>query len=875
MTAQNANSVTSKEQREELESRIKDLEEEVSLTITRVKGLETEISTTQAAAETETEAAAREKEKLENADAKYREVLKQVNEIENKLDVQRTDHLQHTGAVERLSEIGRQYEVDLERFSDRVRGLENEKKRAEETLELRQEESKEVKELLDSEQEKLEKSRKEKQEISKSVDRARELVNEKERVLTEAEQVHSRNKHRLETLHELEETGAIYEPSVQKLMSASASIDAEIKGTLADKINTASKDDQTVEALFGSYLQSVIVGTRADALKVLAYVDENSLGRIPVLVEESNGAVAKPNPRIVNLLGIENGFADVLAEAFPQEMNAVIADDLNELKGNEPIAVSRKGEVVFSGRLFVGGARKSGAKNKSLLAFKREMRELSKSAVTSEKALESANTALEESKTVLSKNEEALVDIQSYIVQLEREVLSREIQSTSLIQEIERSERHKKVVIEELKQLTDDTKTVETKKKETAENIANAEEARKESGNAIDKITVELAEMRKLLDAENIAYNQMRTTAEVAAERMRAAVSALNRVNAEKTELESRQTKLAEEIENSRKRIGELEDQSIKISEKLLKAQQEIESESDELAAAIAHLKLARENSDKLSDELAETNTKAGEARDNRAALEVKGAELKTRLQNVKENCHHDLSIEIDDLVERTEIEEEFVFEEARERVEYLRNRLDNFGAINMLAVEELADTEERLEFLTSQQQDVIDSIDSAEAALREIKKRSRERFRRAFEAINENFRAFFQELFGGGTGNMVLLESEDILDAGIEISSQPPGKKLQNMLLLSGGEKAMTAIALVLAIFKYRPSPFCLLDEVDAPLDDANVGRFVDRIDSMSENTQFIVITHNKRTMEAARALYGVTMQEPGVSKIVSVRFD
>ena len=121
----------------------------------------------------------------------------------------------------------------------------------------------------------------------------------------------------------------------------------------------------------------------------------------------------------------------------------------------------------------------------------------------------------------------------------------------------------------------------------------------------------------------------------------------------------------------------------------------------------------------------------------------------------------------------------------------------------------------------------------------------------------------------------MVLLESEDILDAGIEISSQPPGKKLQNMLLLSGGEKAMTAIALVLAIFKYRPSPFCLLDEVDAPLDDANVGRFVDRIDSMSENTQFIVITHNKRTMEAARALYGVTMQEPGVSKIVSVRFD
>lgn len=192
-----------------------------------------------------------------------------------------------------------------------------------------------------------------------------------------------------------------------------------------------------------------------------------------------------------------------------------------------------------------------------------------------------------------------------------------------------------------------------------------------------------------------------------------------------------------------------------------------------------------------------------------------------------------------------------------------------------MLAVEELAETEERLEFLSSQRQDVIDSIASAEEALFEIKRRSRERFKNAFESINENFTKFFLELFGGGKGEMTLLESEDVLEAGIEIVAQPPGKRLQNMLLLSGGEKAMTAIALVLAIFKYRPSPFCLLDEVDAPLDDANVGRFVDRVASMSENTQFIVITHNKRTMEAAKALYGVTMQEAGVSKVVSVRFE
>jgi chromosome segregation protein len=192
-----------------------------------------------------------------------------------------------------------------------------------------------------------------------------------------------------------------------------------------------------------------------------------------------------------------------------------------------------------------------------------------------------------------------------------------------------------------------------------------------------------------------------------------------------------------------------------------------------------------------------------------------------------------------------------------------------------MLALEELAETEERHLFLTSQRTDIIDSIAATEEALREIKQRSRDKFRAAFEAINENFIGFFQELFGGGQGQMTLLESDDILEAGIEVVAQPPGKRLQNILLLSGGEKAMTAIALVLAIFKYRPSPFCLLDEVDAPLDDANVGRFAAKIADMSEKTQFIVITHNKRTMEAARALYGVTMQEPGISKIVSVKFE
>jgi chromosome segregation protein len=210
-----------------------------------------------------------------------------------------------------------------------------------------------------------------------------------------------------------------------------------------------------------------------------------------------------------------------------------------------------------------------------------------------------------------------------------------------------------------------------------------------------------------------------------------------------------------------------------------------------------------------------------------------------------------------------------------RARHDELRVKLDEMGPVNMMALEELEESDQRFRFLTEQRRDILDSIKMTEEALGEIKRRSRERFSHAFIHINENFQRMFVELFGGGRGEMTLIDEDDVLESGIDLIAQPPGKRLQNVLLLSGGEKAMAAIALVLAIFQYRPSPFCILDEVDAPLDEVNVGRFAGKVIEMSSETQFLVITHNKRTMEAARALYGVTMEELGVSKLVSVKFD
>jgi chromosome segregation protein len=191
------------------------------------------------------------------------------------------------------------------------------------------------------------------------------------------------------------------------------------------------------------------------------------------------------------------------------------------------------------------------------------------------------------------------------------------------------------------------------------------------------------------------------------------------------------------------------------------------------------------------------------------------------------------------------------------------------------MAVEQFDELEGRHRFLTVQRQDLVESIAATGDAIKRIDETSKARFREAFHAINANFQETFSTLFGGGQAGLALLDETDLLESGIEIVAQPPGKRLQNVQLLSGGEKALAAIALMFAIFRYKPSPFCVLDEIDAPLDDANIGRFIEVLRQMQDDTQFILITHNRKTMEIADRLYGVTMEEPGVSKLISVKLN
>jgi chromosome segregation protein len=213
--------------------------------------------------------------------------------------------------------------------------------------------------------------------------------------------------------------------------------------------------------------------------------------------------------------------------------------------------------------------------------------------------------------------------------------------------------------------------------------------------------------------------------------------------------------------------------------------------------------------------------------------------------------------------------------EERREHLEKFRNQIQSLGDVNLGAIEEHEELAERFRFLSEQKEDLDSTIRSLREAIARINRTSRKRFRETFEMVSKHFSENFPRLFGGGKAHLSLTDSEDVLDAGVDITAMPPGKRNQNVNLLSGGEKTMTALALLMAVFQVRPSPFFLLDEVDAALDDANVGRFNTLITELASESQFLVITHNKRTIEVADVLYGVTMEQKGVSKIVAVALD
>jgi len=409
-------------------------------------------------------------------------------------------------------------------------------------------------------------------------------------------------------------------------------------------------------------------------------------------------------------------------------------------------------------------------------------------------------------------------------------------------------------------------------KREEAERL---EQEHAQAERNLDELQAQLANLRQAREA--LQQEAAQVTAELAGleERRRGAESAFQRIDRHHADLERRVSSIeqqsaaaASEREQRIREIAELAGQARELAvvrdEALAQAQElnrQAQALRQQLAAMEAQLKAGRAALDQL--------------RDDRAGRSSEMARLRSDLEHLEGSCLTEVNAAAEELrADRsiTHVEGEALAAE-EESCRALRERLEQMGPVNMMALEEYKETAARHCFLEEQRKDLVESIENTQETIKEIDQITRTRFDEAFAKINENFAHVFSRLFQGGQAFLRLVDAENQAESGLEIVASPPGKKQQNVLLLSGGEKSLTALALLVGIFQFQPSPFCALDEVDAALDETNVGRLADLLNSLSKETQFLMVTHSKRMMHSADMIYGVTMQEPGVSKLVSVR--
>lgn len=842
---------------------------------------------------------------LRSAEDSHALKLGEVAHAESEIESARAQLLTHTAGVERLNELARQLEHGLEKLTQQAEGLAREGERAAAAHADRTAEAEKLNQQIIVTRAKLGRLTTEREAAVKAVIEGHERVSDNDAEQTRVRDDHSRALHRLESFNELDARRTHYSLAVQEAFSANEREDFHLIGTLADRIQVDARWERAVEGVFGSALQSILVPTPDDAIRAAAWLKSNQAGRATFLVTGFHGGsdevdvdvatfreamtqtavrqqyvpVGIDGPRIADTLRASRELLMVLERTMPERMNARVVDTLDDATAlslaTGDMFVTTDGDWVAGGQFVNAGNGRALEEGAGLLTFKRELRELETRVADLAAELAVAEVAVKDARSRLTGLEESVVLLNASIAREDREAMARELNYGTLQQDIERAERHLRVVADDTARLEQERHELEASRTKSLLEADTAETMRRATQLRIEQSTNLLAEVRREAESESEILNQQRAEAAAAAERRRSTTADLRRLETEREDVAARITRHHSELHEAATRLTELHSSINEIDRLAASVDEEKAREEEQIAGASTRLAEARSQADALADELAELNRSAAASRDARATIEVQRAEALARVSFVRESCANELSQSLEDLAREVQLSEGFDLETERTRVEEWRERLENFGAVNMMALEELSEADERLAFLTTQREDITQGISATEEALREIKRRSRERFRDAFEKINQSFSEFFNELFGGGRGEMSLIDDDNDLESGIDIVAQPPGKRLQNVLLLSGGEKAMAALALVLGIFQYRPSPFCLLDEVDAPLDEANVGRFTNKVVAMSANTQFIVITHNKRTMETARALYGVTMEEVGVSKLVSVRFE
>ena len=661
-------------------------------------------------------------------------------------------------------------------------------------------------------------------------------------------------------------------------------------GTLADFLEVDGQYESVVDEFLRDELNYIVVKSWDAANEGMRLLKTDVDGRATFLVHPEDAQAkfsfgadsARPSYqhqqgiiRLKEFIRVLDGFGSSLEVILPKLREGYVAPDSETaralaLENPHAFFLAASGECFHNVTVTGGKPRAEGP-----LALKRELRETQQKldavqrelgacevkVATLAKELNDLTRQMEGKSEERRTAERESANQSAALRQMESEVqrLDRRIQEWTL--QIERNKdarASKQQFIEKMrgegKSLEAQHQTTEASLSQLQGSIEELRAAREEAQQQVALASAELAGLE---------------------ERRRGAESAFARIDRMYTELIQRVNQLDQQLAGAvaerNQRLTENE-QLVARSQELSRLHEETKIEITRLTNEATDLRAVLAGIDrKLKVLRAEVDT----LRDARSERTARAATLAADLAHIEQSCLNELGTEATALRAESEMQlmdgESLTVEEDGCRT--LKQKMESMGPVNMMALEEYKETEQRYEFLETQRKDLLDSIENTQATIKEIDQISRAKFDEAFVRINENFGITFSRLFSGGQAFMRLTDEENSADSGVDIVSQPPGKKLQNVLLLSGGEKALTALSLLVGIFQYQPSPFCVLDEVDAPLDETNVGRLAELLQSMSVDTQFVMVTHSKRMMTNADLIYGVTMQEPGVSKMVSVR--
>jgi chromosome segregation protein len=673
--------------------------------------------------------------------------------------------------------------------------------------------------------------------------------------------------------------------SVRKLLKPGA-LGANIApvGTLADFLEVSDAHEAVVDEFLREELNYVVV-ENWNAAEQGVQLLKTSDGRATFLVhadaqgltfDENAGAVSEPGViPLRDTLKVLNGFGRSLEAILPKLRHGYLAQDTAQAQSLAPrypqaYFLTPEGECFHSATVTGGKPASEGP-----LALKRELRE----AEAKLAKLCDELTQCEEKTTELVRDMEELGAQLDATGEQRRQAETENANLSATLKQMEgEAQRIARRLQDWTAQAARNKESIVQKQQAIAQKREEAARLEAEHAQAEASLDEQQAKLNLLRQQrEQVQQQAAQMTAELAGleERRRGAESAFQRIARLQTDLERR----VETIEQQRtaatsereQRIGENASLGARQQE-LTAARAEAQARTQTIAAQAQQL---RQQLAELENKLKTERVAVDQLREDRSARSSELAKLHSDLEYLEASCLAEVNVEAQVLREDATIErivgEPLATEQ--ETCNVLRKRIEQMGPVNMMALDEYKETAERHAFLETQRKDLVESIENTQETIKEIEQISRTKFDEAFARINENFAQVFTRLFHGGQAFLRLTDTENQAESGLDIVASPPGKKLQNVLLLSGGEKALTALALLVGIFQFQPSPFCILDEVDAPLDETNVGRLADLIASLGKETQFLIVTHSKRMMQAADMIYGVTMQEPGASRVVSVK--